>query len=100
MKQLEARPSSARGAQGGVGLVTRERPIGWGIESTRYQRPNIVSCKIATGITQNPLVGAYLPLSMLEHLTDLEEALQHFRDPVVLGDLNMDLDEARILRSQ
>ena len=28
-----ARPSSAGGAQGGVGLVTRERPDGWGIES-------------------------------------------------------------------
>ena len=37
---------------------------------------------------------------MLEHLPDLEEALQHFRDPIVPGDLNVDLDEARILWSQ
>ena len=29
------RPSSARVAQGGVGLVTKERLVGWGIESTR-----------------------------------------------------------------
>ena len=37
---------------------------------------------------------------MLEHLPDLEEALQPFSDPIVLGDLNMDLEEMRILWSQ
>ena len=26
------------GARGGVGLVTRKRPVGWGIDSTRYHR--------------------------------------------------------------
>ena len=97
---LAAPTSSAGGAHGGVGMVTRERPVGWGIESMRYHGPNVVSCEIITGLTRTPLVGAYLPLLIMEHLIDLEEALQHFRDPVVLGDLNMDLDEARILRSQ
>ena len=29
---LAARPSSARFDKGGVGLVIRERPVGWGIE--------------------------------------------------------------------
>ena len=37
---------------------------------------------------------------MLEHLLDLEEALQHFRYPIVPWDLNVDLYEARILWSQ
>ena len=35
----------------------------------------MVSFKIATGLTQTPLVSVYLPLSTLEHLPDLEESL-------------------------
>ena len=31
----------------------------------------------------------------LEHLLDLEEALQRFRDPIVLGELNVDLEKER-----
>ena len=80
--------------------MTRERPVGWGIESTRYHGPNVASCEIVTGLTWTPIVRAYLPLSMFEHLPDNEEALQHFRDPIVFGDLNMDLYEARSLRRQ
>ena len=76
--------------------MTRERPVRWGIESKRYHRPNLVSCDILTRITRTPLVGAYLPLSNMEHLPDLEEAMQPFRDPIVLGYLNMDLNGAII----
>ena len=36
----------------------------------------------------------------MDHLTDLETALQHFRYPIVAEDLNMDLDEARVSRIQ
>ena len=60
-----AQPSSSGGDQGSVKLVTRERPVWWGIESTRYHRPNVVSCEIVTVITRTPLVGAYLPPSVL-----------------------------------
>ena len=37
-----------------------------------------------------PLIGAYIPLSNLDHLPDLEEELNHFpdRNPVVLVDPN------------
>ena len=38
--------------------------------------------------------------STLEDLPNLEDALNIFRDPIVLRDLNVDLDEARSLRSQ
>ena len=38
------------GAQGSVGIMTRERPIKWGIESTRYHSPNVVSCELVTRI--------------------------------------------------
>ena len=61
---------------------------------------NVVSCKIVIGLIWTPLVGAYLPPLMLEHLPGLEEALQHFRDPIFLGGLNVDIDKARSLRIQ
>ena len=80
--------------------MTMERPVGWGIESTRYHSPNVVSCETVTGNTQTPLVVLYLPLLTLEKLPDLEEALQRFRDPIVLRDLNVDLDKARSPQSQ
>ena len=40
---LKARPTSTRGYQGGVILMTRDRPVGWGIKCTRYHGPNMVS---------------------------------------------------------
>ena len=57
-------------------------------------------CKIVIGLTWTLLVGAYLSPSMLEHLPGLEEAIQQFRDPIVLVYLNLYLDEARILLIQ
>ena len=86
---LVARLSSAGVAQGSVGVVTRERPVGWGIESTRHHGPNVVICDIVTGLTRTPLVSAYLPPLTLEHLPDLEESLQRFRYPIVIGYLNV-----------
>ena len=56
----------------------------------------MVICEIFPGLTQTPLIGAYLPLSTLEHLPDLDEDLQLFRDPNFLGGLKVDLNEARI----
>ena len=61
----------------------------------RYHRLNVVSCEIVTRTTWNPLVGAYLPHLTLEHLPDLEESLQRFKDPIVLGDFNVYLDKER-----
>ena len=51
-------PYSAWGSQVGVDILTRERPVRWGIESMRIHRPNVVSCDIVTGPTWTPLVGA------------------------------------------
>ena len=65
MTFLAARPSRTRGFQGSVGMVTREWPVRWGIESMCSHGPNVVSCKIVTGLTRTPLSEAYLPLSML-----------------------------------
>ena len=90
-----AQPSSTRGSQGRIGLVTGERPSGLGIDSIFYHGPKVVSCDIITGLTGNPLVGTYIPPSIMEHLPDLEEVLKCFRDPIVLRHLNVDLNEAR-----
>ena len=80
--------------------MTRERPFKWGIESTRYHGQNVVRCKILTGLTRTPLVGAYLPTSTLEHLPNLEEDMQRFKYPIFARDLNMYRDEAGSLQSQ
>ena len=60
----------------------------------------MVICNLVTGLIRTPLVGAYLPPSTLEYLPDLEEALKRFKDPIVLGDLNVDLCKVRSPRNQ
>ena len=47
---------------------------------------NLGICKIVAYGKQTPLIGTYLPSSMLEHLLDLEEALTQLQDqePIVL----------------
>ena len=80
--------------------MTRERPIEWGIESTLCHGSNVVNCDLVTGLTCNPLVGAYLLLQTLDQLPYLEESLKRFKDPTVLVDLSVDLNKARILQIQ
>ena len=62
----------------------------------------MVSFKIVTGRIHTPLSGAYLPPLKLYHLLDLKEALHRFRCPdlIVLGDINVDLDNVQSSRSQ
>ena len=62
-----------------------------------FYRPNVVSLKLVTENQQTPLIGPYLPLSTLYHLTYLEEVLNRFlvRDPIVLGDLDPDIVHLR-----
>ena len=91
------RSSSAMGDQGGVGLVTRVRTVRWGIESTRYHGPNVVSFKIVTGITWTPLTCH--PQRWSTCLT-LRRPYSASGTPIVLGELNVDLDEARSLWRQ
>ena len=57
----------------------------------------MVSCELITGLIWAPLVGVYLPPSMLEHLPDLEEDLKQSQEPIILADRNVDLEKARIL---
>ena len=52
-------PDSAGRAQGGVGLVSRDWPMGWSLESTRFQVPKVVSCKVVIGTSRTPIAVAY-----------------------------------------
>ena len=62
----------------GVGLVMRERPKVWDIDATKLHEPNVVNCEIVYGFQQTPLIGAYISLSTLYHLSNLGEALNRF----------------------
>ena len=66
---------TAGGAQGLVCLVIIDRTQVWIVETTRFCGPNMVSCEVVTGGKWTPLIITYLPISTLEHLADLEEAL-------------------------
>ena len=57
----------------------------------------MLSCDIVTGLTHTPLIRVYLTPSTMEHLPDLEEALQRFRGTISIGGLNVELDKARSL---
>ena len=90
------------GAQGGDGIILRDKPEGCIVESTRVHRLNVMSCEITSGNQKTPLIGAYLPPSTLDHLSDLEEVLNCFqiREPFILGDLNADIGCLRNPRDQ
>ena len=83
-------------------LVIIGRPQVWSTESTHFHGTNVVRCKVFSGGNRTPLVGAYLPLSILKHLPNLEEALNRFQnqDPIVLGNLNSDIGQAQNTCSQ
>ena len=57
----------------------------------------MVSYKVVDRNQRTPLIGGYLTPLTLEQLTDPEEVLNRFpgREPVVLGDLNVDIDRLR-----
>ena len=98
----QATPGPNGGAQGGVGLITREDKEGWDVESTRFHGPNVVSCVVVSGSKRMPMIGVYLPPSTLDHLPDLEEAINRFpqQDPIIMGDLNADIHDLSTNRSQ
>ena len=61
-------------------MGTVERMEGWDIESKKFRRQNAVICEIVPGIQRTPLIGFYLHLTTLEHLSNLDEALNCFPD--------------------
>ena len=68
-------------AQGGVCLTV------WSVELMRFYGTKVVICEVIINRQRTPIIGAHLPPSTLEHLTDLEDTLTRFRyqGPIVLG---------------
>ena len=67
-----------------------------------FHGPNLVSCKIISGGQHTLLIGAYLPLSNIDHLLNLEEAVNRFqwRDSISIWDLNADIGRLQNPRIQ
>ena len=83
--------------QGGIALFYKDSRR-WHIESVRRHGSNVISCVLVTGTRRFGLVGAYVPPSDRTTLGFVEAALDRLPPdctPVVLGDLNVDLDDLR-----
>ena len=92
-----SRTASYGVAQGGVDLVLWEWPPGRSLESTRFHGPNVVSCEVFRGTSRTPIIGSYLPPTMLDHLPNVEDTLEGFCGQylILMRYLNVDLHESR-----
>ena len=68
---------------------------------TRFHGKNVVSCEFIRGTSGNPIIGSNLPPNTLAHINDIDNTLERFRGqyPILMGDINVDLDEAQNPRS-
>ena len=59
----------------------------------RFQGQSVVSCEIALGAQRTPLIRAYVLISTIYKVPDIEEAINRFpgRDPIVMWYLNVDI---------
>ena len=66
---------------------------GWHSESTLHHGHNVLGTILVSGRKRTPIIGVYLPPSDLDSLPEFEAVLAQFPglDPIVLGDLNVDL---------
>lgn len=88
--------------QGGVALFYKNSPD-WQVESVRYHGPNVISFQLVAASRRWGVVGAYIPpsdLDTVEFITQAFEALPRALPPILLGDLNVDLDNPRDERGQ
>ena len=61
--------------QGGMGLISQDRPSGWSLDSTLFQWSNMASFKVITGMSRTLIIIAFLQPSTLAYLPNLEESL-------------------------
>ena len=68
------------------------------MELMRFHGPNMLSCEFVSGGKRTLIVGAYPPPSTLEHLPNLEDAMDRLRDQdtIVLGYLNAEIGQDQI----
>ena len=94
VSRLAATAKEGSRGKGAAEIVFRECLKGWMITSTRFHGSNVVSCELVMDNIWMPVIVAYLPHSMIEHLPDLDESLNCYPDgdPIILGDLNAYID--------
>ena len=49
-------PTVDGGVKGGMGIITRDRPEGWDIESMQFHGQNMVIYRTISGLQQTPLI--------------------------------------------
>ena len=88
--------------QGGVALIWRES-WHYEVEETRIEGPNVLSFRIVSGELKFYVVGCYIPPSDLSTLDQVRGAWERcpkgFR-PILLGDLNINLESPRDERDE
>ena len=88
--------------QGGVALFYKNSPD-WQVESVRHHGPNVISFQLVAASRRWGVIGAYVPpsdLDTVEYIIQAFEALPRAIPPILLGDLNVDLDNPRDERGQ
>ena len=96
------RTATSGEAHGGVVLVLQYQTTVWSLKLMQFNTPNVAICEVINGTSRTPFIGTYLPPKMLDHLPNIEEDLELLwgQDPIFMGELNLDLNEARNPRSQ
>ena len=81
--------------QGGVALCWKESRL-FEVEETKFFGPNVVAFRLLTGRSGFYVVGCYIPPSDLLTLQQIESAWDQCPNkfiPVLMGDLNVDLED-------
>jgi len=89
--------------QGGVALIYREQHDLYEVEETKVWHPNLLSFQLVTGVDRYFVVGCYIPpsdLSVLEHIQTAWEQCPKGYKPMLIGDLNINLDVPRDERDE
>ena len=80
--------------QGGVALFWREHDL-FVVEEQQAWGPNVISWHMVTGRERFYCIGAYIPptdLSALEYIDKAWKACPKHCKPMLMGDLNIDLE--------
>ena len=79
--------------QGGVALVYRENSF-FQVEAIQCHGPNVMGWELVTGDRRYPMCGVYIPpadVTTLDQVRGYLNSLPARAEPLLLGDLNVDL---------
>ena len=88
--------------QGGIALCSRES-LAYELEETKIWSPNVIAFRLITGGAKFYVVGCYIPpsdLVALDHVRDAWRQCPKGFTPLLLGDLNINLESPRDERDE